>query len=109
MNVEQALSSIKDQSIDALKEEFLDLLSQAKKDKHDFTQFMAQQTSKALIFYAEGKISIEDATLVLKKGKKMAQIEANNAEIALLSRIHKIVYRLLDIAIDALLKAIIPL
>ncbi|HEX8595363.1 MAG TPA: hypothetical protein VF682_19140 [Pseudomonas sp.] len=108
MNIDDVIEGIKDESLKAMKEEFLELLGQAKKDENDFLKFMAEQTAKTLVYYAEGKIKYDDVMLVLKKGKKIAQIEANNANIKVLAKLQKITYRLLDIAIDGLVKAIIP-
>lgn len=109
MDIKDVIDAIKEPSLTAIKEEFLDLIKEAKKDNTDFIKYVGQQTSKALIYQAEGKITPEAVSLLFKKLKKMAQIEANNAEIALMSRIQKILYRLLDIAIDSIIKAIIPI
>lgn len=106
MNIQDVLDSIKAQSLETIKTEFKDLLTTAQKDKSEFIRTSAAQVAQALIYVAEGKLTANDVATLLRKQKKIAQIEANNAQIQLLSKIQKIIYRLLDIAIDVLLKAI---
>ncbi len=108
MNVQELLDTIKDESLKVIKEEFRDLLETAIKDKSDFIKKSAEQVRNALIYRAEGKLSADDVLTLLKKQKKIAQIEANNARIQTLARIQKITYRILDIAIDVLVKAVVP-
>jgi hypothetical protein len=108
MDIDDALDTIKSESLKVIKDEFKALLAAAKKDKSDFIKKSAEQLKQALIYRAEGKLSTDDVETLLRKQKKIAQIEANNAKIELLSRIQKICYRLLDIAIDVLVKAIVP-
>lgn len=109
MDTQELLDTIKSESIKAIKDEFKDLLDTAKKDKSDFIKKSAEQVEQALIYRAEGKLSQDDVATLLKKQKKIAQIEANNVQIQTLARIQKITYRILDIAIDVLLKAIVPI
>ena len=109
MDVQELLDTIKSESLKAIKDEFKDLLDTAKKDKSDFIKKSAEQVKQALIYRAEGKLSQDDVVTLLKKQKKIAQIEANNAQIQTLARIQKIIYRILDIAIDVLVKAIVPI
>jgi hypothetical protein len=108
MNIQDVLDAIKNDSLKTIKEEFKALLDTAVKDKSDFIKQSAEQASRALTLQAQGLLSENDVLTLLKKQKKIAQIEANVAEIQLLSRIQKITYRILDIAIDALVKAIVP-
>jgi phosphoribosyl-ATP pyrophosphohydrolase len=109
MDIQELLDTIKPKALKAIKEEFKELLDAAKKDKSDFIKRSAEQVKQALIYRAEGKLSADDVATLLKKQKKMAQIEANNVQIQTLSRIQKISYRILDIAIDVVLKAIVPI
>jgi hypothetical protein len=108
MTIEEVLASIKSQSLKVVVDEFKDLLDTAKKDKSAFIKTSAEQLKQALIYLGEGKLSPQDVSTLLKKQKKIAQIEANDAQIQLLSRIQKVTYRLLDIALDVLLKAVVP-
>lgn len=108
MDIQDLLDAIKSESLKAIKAEFKDLLETAKNDKSDFIKKSAEQVKQALIYRAEGKLSADDVMTLLKKQKKIAQIEANNAKIQALARIQKITYRILDIAIDVLVKAVIP-
>jgi hypothetical protein len=109
MDINQVLDTIKTESLKAIKDEFKALIDTAKKDKSDFIKQSVEQVKQALIYRAEGKLSIDDVATLLRKQKKIAQIEANTAQIQLLSRIQKTTYRILDIAIDVLLKAIVPI
>lgn len=109
MDINDVLDTIKAESLKAIKEEFKVLIDTAKKDESDFIKQSVEQVKQALIYRAEGKLSADDVATLLRKQKKIAQIEANNAQIQLLSRIQKITYRILDIAIDVLFKAIVPI
>jgi len=106
MDIKEVLDGIKDESLKAIKEEFKELLETGKKDKEDFVKRSAQEIEKALIYQAQGLLDADDVATLLRKQKKIAQIEVRNAKIQTLSRIQKITYRLLDIAIDVLVKAI---
>jgi len=109
MDVQELLDTIKSESLKAIKDEFKDLQKKKKKDKSDFIKKSSEQVKQALIYRAEGKLSEDDVVTLLKKQKKIAQIEVNNAQIQTLSRSQKITYRILDIAIDVLVKAIVPI
>lgn len=108
MDIKEALDTIKLEAMATIKDEFKDLIEQANNDASDFIKKSADQVKQALIYRAEGKLSDDDVATLLRKQKKIAQIEANSAQIELLSRIQKITYRILDIAIDVLVKAIVP-
>ncbi|MBO1012043.1 hypothetical protein IPU70_00685 [Achromobacter sp. SD115] len=108
MDIQELLDSVKNKSLEAIIEEFKDLLETAKKEKSEFIKTSAEQVVQALIYRAEGKLAANDVLTLLKKQKQIAQIEANNARIQLLSRIQKVSYRILDIAIDVLVKVIVP-
>jgi hypothetical protein len=108
MDIDAVLGTIKSKSLKVIKDEFKDLLKQAKSDKSEFIRKSAEQLKQALIYRAEGKLTTEDVETLLRKQKKIAQIEANSSKIEVLSRIQKVTYRLLDIAIDVLVKAIVP-
>ena len=109
MDITDVLDTIKADSLKTLKEEFLDLLESAKKDKSDFIKKSAEQVKQALIYRAKGQLSTDDVETLLNKQKKIAQIEANNSKIQTLSRIQKVTYKILDISLDVLVKAIVPI
>lgn len=108
MNIDDTLNSIKDASMKEVKAEFRALFKQAMNDELDYIRQAAQQLDQALSYRRQGLINEDDVTTLLKKQKIIAQITANNAQIAVKIRIQKLIYRMLDIAIDILLKAIIP-
>jgi DNA gyrase/topoisomerase IV subunit A len=108
MDTKDILDTIKSDSVKELKKEFAELMNIARQDKTDFIKNSAEQVRQALEYRAKGLLTTDDVITLLKKQKKIAQIEANNAKIALLTKIHKLTYRLIDIAIDVLVKAIVP-
>jgi len=55
---------------------------------------------------SEGQLTEEEVKSLLKSQKKVAQIFVNTQSIAARARIQKLVYRILDIAIDVLITAI---
>jgi len=109
MNLNEILDSIKDESLKEVKTEFKKLFKDALKDNVDFIKQTAAQIEQALSYRRQGLIGEDDVATLLKKQKKIAQIQANTSEIVVKTRIQKLVYRLLDIAIDVLLKAIVPI
>ena len=109
MELDEILSTIKKQSLTEIKDEFKDLMDQAKKDKSEFIKSTAKQVSVALSYRAQGLLDQGDVDTLLKKLKKIAQIQTNTVRIQTLAKIQKIIYRILDIAIDVLVKTIVPI
>lgn len=99
-------SSFRNEAGKILQDEFVSLLKSAAKDKNEFIKNSAHIIAQALLYKAQGYLNEKDVMTILRKQKKIAQIEANNAEVAVMSRIQKITYRLLDISIDFLVKAL---
>jgi len=99
-------SSFRNEAGKILQDEFVSLLKSAAKDKNEFIKNSAHIIAQALLYKAQGHLNEKDVMTILRKQKKIAQIEANNAEVAVMSRIQKITYRLLDISIDFLVKAL---
>ena len=108
MELQAILDTIKSESLTLIKDEFKELINNAKNDKSEFIQKSAEQLKQALSDLAEGKLSKDDVTTLLKKQQKIAEIEANNAEIELRARIQKIIYRILDISLNTMIKEIKP-
>ncbi|MBU1565011.1 MAG: hypothetical protein KJ630_05200 [Proteobacteria bacterium] len=105
-DIETILDSIKDKSLDEIKKEFKELLETGKKDSTDFVKECAANTARWLAMKAEGQLTEEEVKSLLKSQKKIAQIFVNTQSIAARARIQKLVYRLLDIAIDVLIASI---
>lgn len=107
MDINEALALVKNKSLNAVVDEFKGLLTDGKNDSLAVIKESARQTEKAIILLAEGRLDEDDVTTLLKSQKKIAQIAANTAKVATAARIQKLSYRVLDIAIDVLAKAII--
>lgn len=109
VNIDIILDSIKDKGLEAIKKEFKAIFESAINDSNDFIQDQAKRLYQALSYYHQGLIDKEDVSTLLKKQKQVAQIYANKNAIETRIRVQKLVYTLLDISIDIILKALIPI
>lgn len=107
MDINEALALVKNKSLNEVVTEFKGLLTDSKKDALDVVKESARQAEKAIILLAEGRLDQDDVTTLLKTQKKIAQLAVNTAKIVTAARIQKLSYRVLDIAIDVLAKAIV--
>lgn len=105
-DINEVLDSIKKKALAEIKKEFKELLLAGKKDSKAFVKECAANTARWLTMKAEGQLTEEEVKSLLKSQKKVAQIFVNTQSIAARARIQKLVYRLLDIAIDILVAAI---
>lgn len=99
-------SVFRNEAENMLRDEFVSLLKSAAEDTNEFIKDSANIMAQALVFKAQGHLDEKDLMTLLKKQRKIAQITANNAEMAVMIRIQKITYRLLDISIDFLVKVL---
>ena len=104
--IDKILDSIKDKSLTEIKKEFKQLLKDGKKENIDFVKENAANTVRWLSMLAEGELTQEEVKSLLKAQKKVAQIYINTLGITARARIQKLVYGILDIAIDVLVTAI---
>jgi hypothetical protein len=72
----------------------------------DFIEESAKNAARWLLMRANKELSADEVSYLLKKQKKTAQIFAKTQEIIVRSRVQKLTYRLLDIAIDVLVGVI---
>lgn len=104
--IADALSKLKGSALKEASDEFLKLYEDSKKDSLDFIKKSAERSAGWLVLQAQGKLTSEDVRALLKLQKKNAEIFTNTQQIKVRSRIQKLTYRLLDIAIDVLVAAI---
>ncbi|CBG90341.1 hypothetical protein [Citrobacter rodentium] len=85
--------------------EFTRLLEQARQDDDAGIRETSAFIARILQEKACGWLDLEDVVILLEGQREMALIRANNAQIALRSRIHATLIRLIDLALTTLLKA----
>lgn len=85
--------------------EFQRLLSQARQDDDPGIREASTFIARMLEEKARGWLDEEDIVILLEGQREMALLRANNAQIALRSRIQTTLIHLIDLALSTLLKA----
>lgn len=78
--------------------EFIQTYKQAREDSDDAIRESAAFIARALQEHARGWLDDDDMIILLEGQRDLARLRANNAQIALGSRIRSTVIRLIDIA-----------
>ncbi|EJJ3922400.1 hypothetical protein NI479_004442 [Salmonella enterica] len=87
--------------------EFIQTYKQAREDSDDGIRESAAFIARALQEHARGWLDDDDDIIILLEGQRdLARLRANNAQIALGSRIRSTVIRLIDIALTSLVGAL---
>ncbi|HFW3280714.1 TPA: hypothetical protein ACIBFG_003939 [Salmonella enterica subsp. enterica serovar Bahrenfeld] len=87
--------------------EFIQAYKQAREDSDDGIRESAAFIARALQEHARGWLDDDDDMIILLEGQRdLARLRANNAQIALGSRIRSTVIRLIDIALALLVGAL---
>ncbi|EBE1336368.1 hypothetical protein DRW71_21550 [Salmonella enterica subsp. diarizonae] len=87
--------------------EFIQTYKQAREDSDDGIRESAAFIARALQEHARGWLDDDDDIIILLEGQRdLARLRANNAQIALGSRIRSTVIRLIDIALASLVGAL---
>ena len=80
--------------------ELADLFHAALGDTSDVIAQSAALVAQALLYQARGELTAEDVMTLLDKQRRVAQIEANNAQIALRVRIESQLCRLIRLSVE---------
>ncbi|ECE0792975.1 hypothetical protein FNI43_22035 [Salmonella enterica subsp. diarizonae] len=86
--------------------EFIQTYKQAREDSDDGIRESAAFITRALQEHARGWLDDDDIIILLEGQRDLARLRANNAQIALGSRIRSTVIRLIDIALASLVGAL---
>ncbi|ECG9437604.1 hypothetical protein HUG94_001855 [Salmonella enterica] len=86
--------------------EFIQAYKQAREDSDDGIRESAAFIARALQEHARGWLDDDDMIILLERQRDLARLRANNAQIALDSRIRSTVIRLIDIALALLVGAL---
>ncbi|ECQ0568191.1 hypothetical protein FZR54_03030 [Salmonella enterica] len=86
--------------------EFIQAYKQAREDSDDGIRESAAFIARALQEHARGWLDDDDMIILLEGQRDLARLRANNAQIALDSRIRSTVIRLIDIALALLVGAL---
>lgn len=87
--------------------EFIQTYKQAREDSDDAIRESAAFIARALQEHARGWLDDDDMIILLEGQRDLARLRANNAQIALGSRIRSTVIRLIDIALALLVGALL--
>ncbi|EBX6017911.1 hypothetical protein ACY12_004144 [Salmonella enterica subsp. enterica serovar Portland] len=86
--------------------EFIQTYKQAREDSDDAIRESAAFIARALQEHARGWLDNDDMIILLEGQRDLARLRANNAQIALGSRIRSTIIRLIDIALASLVGAL---
>ena len=104
--IDELLANIKDAALDSAKREFKDFLTQAKKEQIAFAKETADRVEQWLLLYAQKRITKTELDLLLDERRWTARQNLNTLDITTRARLQKIVYGIIDIAVDSLMAAI---
>ncbi len=106
-DVDTVLNEIKEAAIKDVIDEFKALLKDAWKDETDFVKSTAKRLATWTVMLANDELTQRQYERLLKDQKALAESHVNTLNIALRARVQKIAYRILDIGIDILGKAVV--
>jgi hypothetical protein len=104
--IDELLATIKDTALASLKKEFKDFLTQAKKEQIGFVKETAERVEQWLLLYAQKRITKTELELLLDERRWTTRQNLNTLDISTRARLQKIVYGMIDIAVDSLIAAI---
>jgi hypothetical protein len=96
--IDDVLNGIKDDSVQAAKEQLQSLLQQAKTDSREFAQENAALLEKWLVQLGRGELSQEDFNALLDEQRAAAEQWVNTQAIAGQARARELTLTVLDIA-----------
>lgn len=90
----------------SLQAELAELFHATLSDSSDVIAQSATLVAQALLYQARGELTAQDVATILDKQLRVAQIEANNAQIALRQRIESQLCRLIRLSVQVLVCAL---
>ena len=105
--IDDVLNGIKDDSVQAAKQQLETLLQQAKADSRQFAQENAALLEKWLVQLRQGQLSQEDFNELIAEQRAEAEQWANTQAIAGQARARDLTLNVLDIAVQKIAPAVI--
>jgi hypothetical protein len=96
--LDSALDQVSDESVAAAREEFQDLLTQAKGDTTDLVRENAEELERRLILLKKRKIDKEDFDFFVENQKRQLRIFVDSQPAQAQERAEKLTLRVLEIA-----------
>ena len=96
--LDSALGQISDESVAATKEEFQDLLSQAKGDTSELVRQNAEELERRLVLLKKRKIDKEDFNFFVENQKRDLRVFIDSQPAQAQERAEKLTLRVLEIA-----------
>ncbi len=96
--LDSALSQVSDESVAAAKEEFQDLLAQAKVDTSELVRQNAEELEKRLILLKKRKIDKEDFDHFVENQKRDLRVFIDSQPAQAQERAEKLTLRVLEVA-----------
>lgn len=101
--IDEILKGIGDASLNTVKAEFKDLLTQAKGEQLDFVKETALKMEQWLALRVKGELNDSELEALLRARKRAAQQDLNTLGIQARARVEKVVLGILDIALNTFL------
>lgn len=105
--IDDVLNGIKDDSVQAAKEQLQSLLKQAKTDSREFAQENAALLEKWIVQVGQGELSQEDFNLLVEEQRAEAEQWVNTQAIAGQARARDLTLTVLDIAVKKVVPVLI--
>ena len=105
--IDDVLNGIKDDSVQAAKEQLQSLLKQAKTDSREFAQENAALLEKWLVQVGRGELSQEDFNSLVEEQRAEAEQWVNTQAIAGQARARELTLTVLDIAVKKVVPVLI--
>ena len=96
--LDSALDQVSDESVTAAKEEFQDLLAQAKGDTNELVRQNAKELEERLVLLKKRKIDKEDFDYFVENQKRDLRVFIDSQPVEAQERAEKLTLRVLEIA-----------
>lgn len=106
-DVEEVLNQIKEATLKEIIDEFKNLLKEGLQDNSQFVKDNAKRLATWTVLLGTKQLTRGQYERLLKDQKSLAEQHVNSVEIAVRARIQKLAYRVLDIGIDIIGKAVV--
>jgi hypothetical protein len=105
--IDDILNGIKDESVQAAKDELQSLLQQAKTDSSQFAQQNAANLEQWLVQLSQGQLSQDEFNALIAAQRSTAEQWVNTQAIAGQARARDLTLKVLDIAVQKIAPAVI--
>jgi len=105
--LKEILDEIKDEALDAAREELKNLLSNAKDDAHEFVKDNAQKIEKWLVMLANKELGKSEFDALMRARRRILRQHLNTLEIEARTRLRKITTGLASLVTHKIVPALL--